>query len=242
MKKTIFTLNVNDYSPEITSLTFPLLKYYAKKIGADFHIIDKRCYPDFPVTYEKMQIFNLGKQMKNDWNIFLDADALVHPETPDWTEFMHKNTVAHNGTDMANVRWRYDNIFRRDGRNIGSCNWCTIASDWCIDLWQPLDIPLEEALDNIYPTVDEAKYHLKDGREKAIIHPEHLIDDYLVSRNIAKFGLKVTTLRDLQEKIGLKNGVFFWHLYTITTEQKIEELTKIIEEWELPKHIRNFGK
>jgi len=241
MKKTIYTLNVNGYSPKITRLTFPLLRYYANKIGADFHIIDERKFPDYPVTYEKFQIYKLGQIAKNDWNIYIDADALIHPETPDWTEHLHKQTVAHNGFDMANVRWRYDDIFRRDGRNIGSCNWFTIGSDWCIDLWHPLSISLQEALDNIFPTVDEAKLALKDGRLKAVVTREHLIDDYTVSRNIARFGLKFTTIHDLQEKIGLKNGVFHWHLYNITEDQKLEELSKVIAEWEIPDSIKNFG-
>jgi hypothetical protein len=254
MKKTVFTLNVDKYAPQITALTYPLLRYYAQKIGADFHIIDQRKFPDYPVTYEKMQIFDLAKEMKNDWNIYIDSDALIHPETPDWTEHMHKQTVAHNGIDMANIRWRYDNYFRRDGRNVGSCNWFTIASDWCVDLWHPLDITIEEAIANIYPTVDEQKLVnrtqvVEPGKEikfvdnpKAVIKAEHLIDDYTLSRNIARFGLKCTTLRDIQEKIGLKDGNFHWHLYTITEQQKVEELTKVIAQWEIPDNIMNFGK
>jgi hypothetical protein len=233
MRKTVFTLRVNDYSPAICDLTFPLIKWWANKIGADFYVIDKRCYPDFPVTYEKLQIFDLGRQMKNDWNIFIDADALIHPETPDWTEHLKKDTVAHNGLDFASLRWRYDDIFRRDGRNIGSCNWNTIASDWCLDLWHPLDIPLDQALDNIHPTVEELN---------TVVTREHLIDDYAVSRNIARYGLKFITLRELQTKLGFKENAFYWHIYTVQEDVKVTELRKIVETWQIPKQIRNFGK
>lgn len=212
MKKTVYTLNIDDFAPEITDITYPLIRHYAHKIGADFHMITERKFPDWPVTYEKLQIFELGRMHKNDWNIYIDSDALVHPETIDWTAYLTKDTVAHNGVDFANFRWRYDNYFRRDGRNIGSCNWFTIASDWCLDLWHPLDIPLNEALDNIYPTVNEIN---------TVITTDHLIDDYALSRNIAKYGLKFTTFRDILVNLKIEESNFFWHLYTITLDQKI---------------------
>lgn len=68
-KKTVFTLNVDGYAPEITALTYPLIEAYAEKIGADFHIISERKFPEWPVTYEKLQIFELAREMGNDWNI-----------------------------------------------------------------------------------------------------------------------------------------------------------------------------
>ena len=36
MHKVVFTLNVNDYAPEIRQYSYPLLRYYARKIGAEF--------------------------------------------------------------------------------------------------------------------------------------------------------------------------------------------------------------
>jgi hypothetical protein len=252
MKKTVFTLNVNGYSKEITDLTYPLLKYWTHKIGAEFFEIKERKYPDMPVVYEKIQIYDLGREMKNDWNIYIDSDALIHPETIDWTLYLKKDTVAHNGNDMANVRWRYDKYFMRDGRQIGSCNWHSIASDWCIDLWHPLEIPLEEALDNIYPTVMELN---------TIITKEHLIDDYTLSRNIAKYGLKFKKLQQLQIDVGLPDAYFFWHEYVRNIEEKIngweEEIWNeekqvlekkhingikgILDLWRIPKNIREYG-
>jgi hypothetical protein len=122
IKKTIFTLNVDDYDPDITAITYPLIKKYAHKIRADFHTITERKSPDRPPVYEKLQIYDLAREMDLDWAIYLDSDALVHPDMFDITEFIGKDTVCHNGSDMANNRWRYDNYFRRDGRHIGSCN------------------------------------------------------------------------------------------------------------------------
>ena len=232
MKKTLFVLNVDNYAPEITKLTYPLLRYYADKIGANFYEITERKFTDWPVTYEKLQIYELGKKMGNDWNIYIDSDALIHPETLDWTVYMNKDTIAHNGNDMANIRWKYDEYFLRDGRHFGSCNWFAIASDWCLDLWKPLDISLQKALSSIYPTVDELN---------TVITPEHLIDDYALSRNIARYGLKTTTLKAIQDKVGLPDAYFHWHIYTEPVKEKVARMKKVIEDWKIPESIKKYG-
>lgn len=220
MKKTLFTLNVDGYAPEITALTYPLLKKYAYKIGADFHVITDRKFPSLPPVYEKLQIYNLGQN--SDWSIYIDSDALVHPDMFDPTEFIHKDTVCHNGNDMANNRWRYDKYFRRDGRHIGSCNWFTVGSDWCLDLWHPLDdITYEEALDNIFPIQDELN---------TVITREHLIDDYILSRNIAKYGLHFTTVMKIMTDYLIPGG-YLWHQYTISIEEKIKQMREILQKW-----------
>jgi len=225
MRKTLYTLNVDGYAPELCKLTYPWLEFYADKIGAKFHVISERKWPHMPPVYEKLQIYELAQESGDDWNIYIDSDALVHPETVDWTALLDKDTVAHNGSDMAAVRWKYDGYFLRDGRNIGSCNWMTIASDWCIDLWRPLDdLTPEQAYDNIIPTV---------GEKQAGITREHLIDDYVLSRNIARFGLKFTTLKQLQADHGMPDANFYWHVYTESIDAKIAQMKQVIETWGL---------
>ncbi len=224
MKKTIYTLNVNGYSEEITQLTYPLIERYAQKIQADFYVISKRRWPDYAPVYEKLQIYQLQAERQDDWSIYVDSDTLVHPDMFDPTEFIDKDTVAHNGTDMANNRWRYDRFFRRDHRHIGSCNWFTIASDWCRELWEPLqpgDITYYQALENIFPIQDELN---------TVITREHLIDDYVLSRNIAKYGLHFTTIFELMTKFNIP-GNYFWHQYTIGVPEKITKMTEILNEW-----------
>jgi len=190
IKKTIYTLAINNWEPNICDITFPLLKRYAAKIGADFVVIDKRKFPDWPITYEKFQIYELGQEDENDWNIYIDADALIHPETPDFTLYLNKDTVAHVGLDAAPIRWKYDRFFLRDGRDLGSCNWFTMGSDWCIELWHPAnDLTPKEVMDRCHPTIVEEK--------SGVIDSYHLIDDFLVGRNIAKFGLKFKTITEI---------------------------------------------
>lgn len=265
MNKALWTVNVDNYSPKVTALSYPLLKRYAEKCNAEFRIITERKYPGWPPVYEKLQIHELGRDY--DWNIYIDSDVIVQPEMFDVTNNLSKDTVCHNANDFAGNRWKYDHYFRRDGRNIGSCNWLAIASDWCLDLWKPLDIPLEEALKNIYPTVHELATHvwrcqniqcqyevpttadstdekctrcvLPDGSKgqrkkfkKAVITAQHLIDDYTLSRNIARFGLKFTTVRAIQERIGA-NGMFLWHVYTSTVEEKLKMMHEVLTAWGL---------
>jgi hypothetical protein len=242
LRKSLYLLNIDNYAPEVTAITYPLIHHYAKKIGAEVVMIEERRYPGWPVTYEKMQIHRLAQERGGDWHIYLDSDALVHPETPDWTNFIPRDTVLHNGYDMANIRWRYDYPFWRDGRNIGSCNWNTTASSWCLDLWRPLeDITMEEALDNIYPTMDE----LNCG---AMIRRDHLIDDYVLSRNIARYGLKLQTIMALEKSLGFNDSYFYWHAYTVPThdfeardekgdvvkkEGKVSQMKAVIKKWQV---------
>jgi hypothetical protein len=221
IRKVIYTLNIGNYAPEIRALTFPLMEAFARKIGAEFHVITERRFPDWPIPYEKLQIYALGQDADPpDWNWFLDADTLVSPEMFDPTDHLSKDTVCHNGRDMAGLRWRYDQYFRRDGRHWGSCNWCTIASDWCLDLWHPLeDLTMEQAIANIQPTINE--------RSCGVCDPEHLIDDYTLSRNIARYGLKAATLTDLYAKLGIRVG-FLWHKYTLSNAQKVQEMLAVL--------------
>lgn len=236
-KKVLYTLNIDSYAPEITQITYPFMQHWARKIGAEFKIIDTRKFQDWPVVYEKLQIFELGKD--NDWNIYVDSDALIHPDFYDPTDHLPANTVCHNGNDMAGNRWKYDRHFRRDGRHLGSCNWFTIAPHNCIDLWKPLDdLTLEEAVGNISTAINE----LTSGA----VERSHLIDDYTLSRNIAKFGLKFKSIRSIQEEFpirwvdektgaerqGDKNS-YLYHQYTFAAPEKLRQLRDVLRVWKV---------
>ncbi len=223
MRKTLWTLNVGNYAPEICAITYPLLKGYAEKIGAEFRVITERRFPDFPVVYEKLQIRELGRD--SDWNVYIDSDALIHPDLYDVTEVLPRDTVAHWGSDFAPRRWRYDEYFRRDGRHIASCNWFTVASNWCLDLWTPLDIPLEEAIGNTQTTLLERQC-------SAAIEPRHLIDDYTLSRNIARFGLKFDTFAAINERRRDK-APYWWHAHLLDEAQKLERIKNGFSGWGL---------
>lgn len=223
MSKTVYVLNVGNYQPEITALTYPGIKRWAKKIGADFYIIDKRKFPDWDMDYEKLQIYELAKKRGDEWAIYIDSDALIHPDTPDFTELVPKDTVVHHGVDFAPFRWKYDKYFSRDGRHISSCNWFAMASDWCLDLWRPLDdLTPAQAVKNISVIQQEKAFG---------IPPAHLVSDYALSRNIARFGLRFNTLVQLKADFKLQNTDFFHHLYMVDEQDKLELIKQMINTW-----------
>lgn len=214
MNKTIYSLQIDEHNSEITEYTFPLLKNYARRCNAEFVVINERKFPEWPVTYEKLQIYNLARERDDEWSIYIDSDALVHPDTPDFTAFMEPGCIAHNATDPSYIRFRNDEWFLRDGRFIGSANWFTIAHRWCRDLWHPLEeYTVEEALDRISPIVQEWK--------TGLITPEHLIDDYVLSHNIARFGLKVTTILEIIETVLKDQNRYLYHQYLVPPELKL---------------------
>ena len=221
IKKTIFTLNVDNYDPKITELTYPLIERYAYKVGADFHIINKRKFPKMPVVYEKLQIYELAQQMENDWNIYFDSDALIHPDFMDVTTLVPKDTVLQYGCDVLTTRFRNNRFFQRDGRNISACNWFTVASDLCIDLWKPPKEKLEDMVEEICPL----------AKEERVFPREHLIDDYIFSYNLAKYGLKYTTLRAKLKELGYERCEYLWHHYLYDNTKKVEKLKYVLSKW-----------
>ena len=229
MKKTIYTLNIGGYNTRITDITYPFIRYYANKIGADFHIITEKKFPGWPPVYEKLQIYELAQKHGNDWNIFVDSDCLIHPETIDWTEHIPKDTVAQNGSDFANIRWKYDRFFRRDGRHIGTCNWFSVFSDWCIEMMKPCDdMSLDEILTCVSPTTEEYNFGMVLG---------HFVDDYVISRNIAKYGIKYTTFKKILKDLTMENAEFFFHLYTVSENEKVAFLKKTVAAWKLERYL-----
>jgi hypothetical protein len=219
--KTLFTLCVDDYEPDITALTFPLLRQYADKIDAKFHVISERKFPDYPPVYEKFQIYSLAN---SDWNIYFDADTLIHPDFFDVTAVLAKDTTCSYGSDFTPHRFKPDMYFSRDARWIGKGNWCMIASDWCVDVWRPLtDLTMDEAVGRIYPTRDE----LAAGVDAA-----HLIDDFLVSRNISMFGLKHVLIPDIIAHYQAEASIpLLWHQYLMPPEQKVVMMRKALAGW-----------
>lgn len=226
MKKTIYLLNIGDYAPAITKLTRPHIDAWAKKIGADIVEIKERKFPDMPVVYEKFQIYELAKANKSDWNIYIDSDALVHPDMFDPTDFLNKDTVMFHGRDMSTNRFVADNYMRRDGRFIGGCNWLAVFSDWCLDLYKPLeDLSKEEAIARIHLTNEEAN--------SGVMEPSHLIDDFTITRNIARYGLKHMTFAQLCTAIGQNGASYFAHQYVLDQEKKVEYLAGQKVAWKI---------
>lgn len=225
-KKTIYTLNIDRaYPKEMTDMTYPLLKNYAYKIGAEFFEITERKFPEWSITYEKCQVYELGQQHGNIWNIFIDCDAIIHPDMPDLTAFINRNTVMHYGYDISMLRYRNNRFFLRDGRMIGSATWLCVASDWCIDLYRPMtDMTPDETYSQVFPLVNELR---------AKITPDRLVEDYVFSYNIAKYGLKFKTFKEIRQEIGIDKKPLVNHIYAVPMEEKIIQQRNVLKGWGL---------
>lgn len=223
-KKTVYTLCVDNYAPEITEITFPYMKAWADKIEADFYVIQDRKFPDAPPVYEKFQIYELSKEHGNDWNIFIDADCLIHPDFFDVTTVLTKDITCSNGSDFTPHRFRPNEYFKRDARYIGKGNWLAIFSDWCRDYYQPLDIPYEQAIADIFPVQDELNFG---------ITPCHLIDDYTVSRNIARYGFKHILVPEISQKYPCCKPNLLAHQYLMSIPDKVVYFNKTLAQWNI---------
>jgi hypothetical protein len=173
MKKTVWVLNINDYRPDICLHTIPTIENFAKKIGADFKIITDRKFPNFPITMEKMQIYELGKD--NDLNILIDADVLISPKLDDISLNVSKTPGLVSVMQVFEIPryFPYNYIFDRlpvsqtlDGRStkVGPSANFVITSKWSHFLWNP-DVEIPELQDPFR------------------------IDEYVMSVNLAKYGL-----------------------------------------------------
>ena len=223
MRKALFLLNINDYEPEITALTMPLFKRWAARIRAEIVEMKFRYYPDMPMVYEKFQIYNLAQLYHADWNIYMDMDTLVHPNFFDFVEYVPKNVVMSYRKEPVTTKFIMDDYFRRDGRFIGVGGFFVAASNQCLDLWHPLDdLTKEEVLDRIIPLAQETE---------AGVPRTHLFEEFILSRNIARYGLRYKMISELQTEVGLPNINHCWHIPTVPSAVKLEKMRGIVDAW-----------
>ena len=97
------------------------------------------------------------------------------------------------------------------------------------------DYTPDAVVDEIFPTVGE----LNTG----LIDPQHLIDDYTCSLNIARYGLKFTTLIDVRKRLGFDPATvgFYFHEHTISVAQKAAKMESVLKDaWKIPARAKPF--
>ena len=186
MRKLIHVVNINNFFPELFALTYPTIRSYAERNGYMINIINERKFPDYPINYEKLQVYEDGRDA--EVNILCDADMLIHPEFPEVTEFLKRDSIAFN--DNYNISWKYhvDRIryFMRDGRDVGIATNFVVSSDWTHDVWKPLPLSQKDI-------EDLAKKEATEGDNDPTQRGwGHYADEFALSYNMAKYGLKYT--------------------------------------------------
>jgi hypothetical protein len=192
VKATVWVLNVGNYRPDICEYTLPSIKRYAEKIGADYQEITERKFPEYPLTLEKLQIHELGKNQ--DVNILIDADILISPKTPNIFDWISYNKVL--SLEQLNIRdyFQYDPVFMNlpvdreisTGKPVtaGPSGNFIVTTKSCHDLWKKLDLSPSEIKNrtSIEWLVDEytyaynmARYNYRSCSLKNVGFPDHFI-------------------------------------------------------------------
>tara|TARA_R100001443_G_scaffold55633_2_gene66780 strand:+ start:172 stop:834 length:663 start_codon:yes stop_codon:yes gene_type:complete len=183
MKKIIHVVNINNFFPELFSLTYPTIKSYAERYSYDINIISERKFPDYPIHYEKFQVFEDGKEALI--NILCDADMLIHPQLPDMMSHCRRDSIAFNDNYHLSTKYQVDRIpyFMRDGRDVGIATNFVVTSDWTHDAWEPIPLSAKDIESLAKKEVTEDTNQRGWG---------HYADEFAISFNMAKYGLKYT--------------------------------------------------
>ena len=219
MRKLLHVVNINNFFPELFALTSPTIRSYAERNGYMINMITERKFPDYPINYEKMQVYEDGKDA--EVNILCDADMLIHPQFPDVTTFLQRDSIAFN--DNYNISWKYhvDRIryFMRDGRDVGIATNFVVSSDWTHDVWKPLSLSQKDI-------EDLAKKENTDGGGVEGRGWGHYADEFALSYNMAKYGLKYTG-------VTWEDWMRPWLIHTGTGDKNeaLQIARQTLEEW-----------
>jgi len=208
MKKILHVVNINNFFPELFAYTFPTIKKFAKRHGWEINLITERKFPEWHINYEKMQVWEDGKNA--DINLLVDADVLIHPQFPCASDIVPNHYVGFNDNYHASKKFLLNDYFIRDGRDVGIASNFVVTHKSTHELWKPLK--------NITPD---------QGKEITFIR-EGDIDEYCLSCNMAKYGLKYCgiTWEPWMRK-------FLVHTGTGDKELALQMAKKATEEWKM---------
>lgn len=102
MKKAVVTMCIGDKWDTLKNLTFPTISDYAKRIGADFIVIDQAIIHPQEVGFEKFQMFKILSYY--DRIIYLDADLIVTKKCPDLFDIVPEDEI---GAFIESDYWMY---------------------------------------------------------------------------------------------------------------------------------------
>jgi hypothetical protein len=169
----VHTIDIDNYFPELKALTLPTIERFCEKIKADLKIIRERKFPGWPILTEKLQVHNQGEYYR--YNILLDLDVLVHPDCYNpFEKNIPPTYCAFKDNYNASKQLRSDIYFQRDGRDIGISGCAVFSTFHTHDLWK----------------FQASLRTNKDLVLGSILQERKIVDEYIISRNLAKYGLK----------------------------------------------------
>jgi hypothetical protein len=159
-------------SEEVAEIAMPRIHAYANRIGADVNVIgDKREFPSYPIAYERLQIYEAGREY--EWNLSIDSDLLLGSDLIDPTAYLEPRKVSLMLSFPASECFSVDNrFFARDARNVLPVQWFLVASHLTHELWEPLK--------------GEPSIHIGAVAEL------NRMAEYAYAYNVAKYGLELS--------------------------------------------------
>ena len=174
MTTCIHFISIPDCELPFASISLPMVRAYAQRIGASLNIISQRKFPDFPVQYELVQIYEAGAS--HDWNMHLGAGVLIGDTLPDPSSYISSDHIATTITFSAQVEfYTHGNIyFERNERDLGVSDTIFLAHNLNHEVWEPLGGPFSSY-----------SHIVKDSRQDKF-------GSYVISHNMAKYGIKLS--------------------------------------------------
>lgn len=207
--KAVVTTVIDDYQPELCAYTLPNLKRYADSIGADFIQIKER-KNNYHAAYEKLQVYDISEHYEK--TLLVDADIILHPRLGDITQQVQMDQVgmwmSYPILSQSLNLWdtRNDVDFLRHGRNLGVVGALVCCTRWTRDLFKPLEEDVSLVQDRLYRPA--------------------IIDEYTMSKNLARYNLNYTAL------MILPNLIYHAEMTTINNHNSLSSVKKLIEEWQ----------
>jgi hypothetical protein len=217
MKSCVWVLRIGDYRPDLCKYTIPNIKAYAERIGAEYREITERKFPDFPIDYEKMQMWELAKDY--DWNILVDADILISSKFPniiDHAKEDPKTVYSYEQFDMTKV-FKADPVLMSrptsltvDGKPavVSTSGNFIVTSKHTHSIYRPLGLSFD------------------DMKSRTSI--EWLVGEYNYAYNIATHGFNIKTFYHL----GIPRETVYH--FASTSGDKGGDIPAIIEKLEAP--------
>lgn len=122
----LVTTTADENIKDMTDLTHPIIKKFAKEWGADFLVLSQSASCDVPmgkIHYRIMQLYYLLNEY--DRIVQLDSDVVINKGCPNLFELVPYNEI---GTVFEDVGSRLENRRNRI-RNV-QCDWGTIGWGW----------------------------------------------------------------------------------------------------------------
>ena len=217
--KCVHVVCINNWNPKLTRYTLPLIRHWAKKIGADFNLITKPKFKGYPPNYERLQIYEAGK--KYFWNINIDADYMVHPNMEDPTEGANPYVVMTEGRMDTDAYFRPNMYFLRDGRNQSLGDSFVVSSVFTHDIWEPLSVAYNIA-------------------KKECLQNDRQVSEFCLSLNAARYGLRYDGA--IRDKSNIHHIGSTTHVLKNKKYDPVAVARDFVKKWRVAHIIEKFQK